>query len=65
MNNLLVILPKKSGRSHGQITVRHQGGRHKRFLRIIDTKRDKRDIWGKVAEMEYDPNRTANVALVV
>ncbi len=65
MNNLFEILPKKSGRSHGKITVRHQGGRHKRFLRIIDTKRDKRDIWARVESIEYDPNRTADVALLV
>lgn len=65
MSKLLSILPKKSGRSHGKITVRHQGGREKRFYRLVDFKRDKRDITGRVVEMEYDPNRTANVALVV
>ncbi len=58
------ILPKKSGRSHGQITVRHQAGRHKRFLRLIDFKRDKWDIPAKVAAIEYDPNRTVNIALL-
>lgn len=63
--NLMKILPKKSGRSHGKITVRHQGGRHKRFLRDIDTKRDKREIWAHVSEIQYDPNRTADIALLV
>lgn len=65
MSNLMQILPKNSGRSHGQITVRHQGGRHKRFLRIIDIKRDKRDVWGKVLSIDYDPNRSADIALTV
>lgn len=59
------ILKKHSGRSHGKITVRHQGGRHKRYFREIDTKRDKLDIWAKVSELVYDPNRTANIALLV
>lgn len=58
------ILQKKSGRSNGKVTVRHQGGRHKRFLRVIDFKRDKRDIWANVISIEYDPNRNANVALL-
>lgn len=65
MRNLKVILPKKSGRSaSGKVTVRHQGGRHKRYLRVIDFKRDKIGIWGKVVSIEYDPNRNADVALV-
>lgn len=64
MARLKRILPKKSGRSGGTVTVRHQGGRQKRFLREVDFKRDKRDIWGKVESVEYDPNRNANVALV-
>lgn len=64
MSKLKTILPKKSGRSGGTVTVRHQGGRHKRFLREIDFKRDKRDIWGRVEAIEYDPNRNARVALV-
>ena len=60
------LLKKKSGRNNtGSITVRHQGGRQKRFLRLIDTKRDKRDIWSKVEAIEYDPNRNARVALLV
>lgn len=64
MKKLKTILPKKSGRSGGTVTVRHQGGRHKRFLRNIDFKRDKTDIWAKVEAIEYDPNRNVNVALV-
>jgi len=62
---LTIILPKKSGRNNsGTITVRHQGGRHKRFYRVIDFKRNKVDIEAKVAHIEYDPNRTANLALI-
>ncbi len=60
------ILPKKSGRdSRGRVAVRHQGGRQKRFLRKIDWKRNKFDLAGRVAAIEYDPNRTANIALIV
>ncbi len=60
------ILPKKSGRgASGRVTVRHQGGRQKRFLRKIDFKRDKKDVWGKVEKIEYDPNRNSNIALVL
>ena len=59
------VLPKNSGRdSSGKISIRHQGGRKKRFLRKIDFKRDKKDIPAKVAALEYDPNRTANLALL-
>lgn len=55
----------KGGRNaHGRITVRHQGGGHKRKYRIVDFKRDKLDIPGKVASLEYDPNRTAYLALL-
>ncbi|MBI2021578.1 50S ribosomal protein L2 [Candidatus Daviesbacteria bacterium] len=61
---LLIILPKKSGRSGGKVTVRHQGGRHKRYYRIIDFKRDKRDVEGQVEAIEYDPNRNVNIALI-
>lgn len=64
--SLLTILPKSSGRnSSGRITVRHRGSRQKRFLRKIDFKRDKRGIKAKVVSTEYDPNRGANIALVV
>ncbi len=59
------LLPKKSGRSNGKLTVRHQGGRHKRFLREIDFKRDKRDIAGRVEGIEYDPNRNVDIARIV
>lgn len=62
---LMRILPKHSGRSSsGRVTVRHQGGRRKRYLRIIDWKRDKYDIAGKVMSIEYDPNRSAFIALI-
>lgn len=65
MKKLKRILPKKSGRDvSGKITVRHHGGRQKRFLREIDFKRDKKDIWGQVEEIEYDPNRNADIALI-
>ena len=63
--SLVVSMNKKSGRNNqGKITVRHQGGGAKRKYRIIDFKRDKRDIEGRVASIEYDPNRSANIALV-
>ncbi len=66
MKKLKVILAKKSGRgAKGHVSVRHQGGRQKRFLRDVDFKRDKKNVWGKVTTLEYDPNRNANVALVV
>ncbi|MEK7164188.1 MAG: 50S ribosomal protein L2 [Patescibacteria group bacterium] len=60
---LSTILSKKSGRNAtGKVTVRHQGGRHKRFLRIIDWKRDKINMKAVVTSIEYDPNRTVNIA---
>ena len=63
--SLLVSLNKKGGRNNtGKITVRHQGGGHKQKYRIIDFKRDKFNIEGKVATIEYDPNRSANIALI-
>lgn len=65
MKRLKTTLPKKSGRSGGTITVRHRGGRQKRFLRKVDFKRDKRDVWGKVEVIEYDPNRNADVAIIL
>ncbi|HEX9387625.1 MAG TPA: 50S ribosomal protein L2 [Anaerolineales bacterium] len=62
---LLVPLRKSGGRnSYGRVTVRHRGGGHRRFIRVIDFKRDKRDIPAKVAAIEYDPNRTARLALL-
>lgn len=58
-------LRKKGGRnSNGRVTVRHRGGGHRRRLRIIDFKRDKRDIQAQVITIEYDPNRSARIALV-
>lgn len=63
--SLVEILKSKAGRNnYGKITVRHQGGGHKRQYRIIDFKRDKIDIPAKVAAIEYDPNRSANIALL-
>lgn len=63
--SLLAPLTKKAGRNvYGRITVRHRGGGHKRRYRIIDFKRDKDGIPGKVAAIEYDPNRTAFIALI-
>ena len=63
--SLLVTVKKNSGRNNqGKITVRHQGGGVKRKYRIIDFKRNKDGIAGKVATNEYDPNRSANIALI-
>jgi len=63
--SLLAPLTKKGGRNNrGRITVRHRGGGHKRRYRIIDFKRDKENIPGKVATVEYDPNRSARIALI-
>jgi large subunit ribosomal protein L2 len=65
MKNLKTIKKKHSGRdASGQVSVRHQGGQHKRFLREIDFKRDKSGIVGQVVTIEYDPNRTCDIALV-
>lgn len=66
MKNLKSILAKHSGRgADGKVSVRHQGGRQKRFLREIDFKRSKREIPARVDSIEYDPNRTANIALLL
>ncbi len=63
--SLVATLNKSAGRNnHGQITIRHHGGGHKRKYRIIDFKRVKFDIPGKIAAIEYDPNRTVRIALV-
>ena len=62
--SLLAKKTKNAGRSKGKITVRHQGGGEKRKYRIIDFKRNKKDIYGTVASIEYDPNRSANIALI-
>jgi large subunit ribosomal protein L2 len=63
--SLLIAKKSKAGRNfRGVVTVRHRGAGEKRALRIIDWKRDKIDIPGKVAAIEYDPNRTARIALI-
>jgi len=63
--SLLVKLNYKAGRNaQGKITVRHKGGAEARKYRIIDFKRDKDNVPGKVATIEYDPNRSANIALI-
>lgn len=62
---LLVPLKKSAGRnSRGKITVRHRGGGHKRKYRLIDFKRNKDTVPGKVSTIEYDPNRSSNIALI-
>src|SRR5690606_18722012 len=59
------ILKKKSGRDNsGSVVVRHQGGRQKRYYRIIDFKRSKMDMLGTVVGIEYDPNRSVDLLLV-
>ena len=64
--SLVEPLKKHSGRNfQGRLTVRHQGGGHKRLYRIIDFKRDKDGIPGRVTSIEYDPNRSANIALII
>ena len=63
--SLMKPLRKKGGRNvHGRITARHRGGGHKRHYRVIDFKREKIDIPAKVATIEYDPNRSARIALL-
>ena len=63
--SLLAPLPKKAGsKNQGKITVRHHGGGHKKQYRIIDFKRNKDNVPAKVATIEYDPNRSANIALL-
>ena len=63
--SLLATLKKNAGRnSRGKITVRHRGGGAKRKYRIIDFKRDKEQVAARVAGIEYDPNRSANIALL-
>ena len=63
--SLLKPIKKTGGRNvYGRITVRHRGGGHKRLYRIIDFKRDKLDMTGKVIAIEYDPNRSSRIALI-
>ena len=64
--SLTVALKKSGGRnSHGHVTSRHRGGGHKRKYRLIDFKRDKDGVMAKVISVEYDPNRSANIALLL
>ena len=66
IRSLFTIKKKTSGRDHsGTISVRHRGGEHRRYLRLVDWKRQKLSIAAKVTAIEYDPNRTANLALLV
>ncbi len=63
--SLLGPSPRKGGRNvHGRITARHQGGGHKQRYRVVDFRRDKDGVPAKVAGIEYDPNRTARIALL-
>jgi large subunit ribosomal protein L2 len=63
--SLLLPLRRKGGRNvHGRVTVRHRGGGTRQHIRLVDYKRDKRDIPARVAAIEYDPNRTARLALL-
>jgi large subunit ribosomal protein L2 len=65
-SRLLVPKPKKGGRNnYGRITTRHQGGGHKQLYRLIDFKRNKDGVPGRVERIEYDPNRTAHIALIL
>src|SRR5690606_2560272 len=61
---LTVSKKQNSGRGGGKISVRHRGGGHKRLIRIVDFKRDQIGVPGKVAAIEYDPNRSARLALI-
>ncbi|KKP95443.1 MAG: 50S ribosomal protein L2 [Microgenomates group bacterium GW2011_GWC1_38_14] len=66
MKKIKFIKKKISGRdSSGKVVVRHQGGEEKRFFRVIDFKREKKGTAGRVVSIEYDPNRTADIALVI
>jgi large subunit ribosomal protein L2 len=62
----LLISPRRYGgrNANGRVTVRHRGGGNRRFIRVVDFKREKREIPAKVAAIEYDPNRTARLALL-
>lgn len=66
IRSLVEILPKNSGRDvFGHVSVRHQGGRQKRYFRLIDWKRDKDGVPATVKEIIYDPNRSSDIALLV
>ena len=63
--SLIIPRKKSSGRNmYGRVTVRHRGGAQKQFIRLVDFKRNKVDVPAKVAAIEYDPNRTARLALL-
>ena len=63
--SLTVSLGRHGGRNaYGRVTVRHRGGGNRRLVRVVDFKREKHDIPAKVAAIEYDPNRTARLALL-
>jgi large subunit ribosomal protein L2 len=63
--SLIVMLKRHAGRNQsGRVTVRHRGGGSRQYMRLVDFKRDKRDIPARVAAIEYDPNRTARLALL-
>lgn len=64
MKGLKTLLRKHAGRSKGRVTVRGQGGRHKRFYRQVDFRRNKFNVIGEVLSLEYDPNRNVDIALV-
>jgi len=65
LKSLVTGKTKSGGRNnYGRITVRHRGGGHKRLFRVVDLKRDKTDVPGKVVSIEYDPNRSARLALI-
>lgn len=64
VKNLRKLLKKHSGRSGGSVTVRGQAGRHKRYYRMIDFRRDKFEVAGEVVGFEYDPNRNVEIALI-
>lgn len=64
--SLVKPLKNRGGRNHtGRLTVRHRGGGHKRRYRVIDFRRDKFDVGGRIETIEYDPNRSARIALVL
>src|SRR5574340_1458511 len=63
--SLIEWLPAHAGRNNqGRVTVRHRGGGHRRLYRIIDFKRNKQGIPGRVSSIEYDPNRSARIAMI-
>ncbi len=63
--SLIVNRKEFAGRTGGKITVRHKGGGHKQFIRVVDFRREKFDIPGKIDSIEYDPNRGARISLVI